>query len=319
MTEENVTTNYDEVERIAKAMAGSGFFSDARQANQAVVKILAGREMGFGAFASMVGIKIIKEKPTLSANLMAAAIKKSGRYQYKVTENSEKNCTIDFFELIGGKWEKAGTSAFTFEDARRAGTQNLDKFPRNMLFARALSNGARWYCPDVLNGAPVYTPEELGAEVDEDGDIIDVVDAEIPPVEEDKPEPAHTPAPKKGKYSRPMSPEILREALEIKASTALPATSGERIKLKVLLRDYFESREEERYLVTEYLTGTRHLAEASSEMITAMLDWLDPKPSDDGSGEWRIAKAALPELVMVVELVRQQLGQPELPAEDETI
>ena len=28
-----------------------------------------------------------------------------------------------------------------------------------MLFARAISNGVKWYCPDVFGG-PVYVPEE---------------------------------------------------------------------------------------------------------------------------------------------------------------
>ena len=56
--------------------------------------------------------------------------------------------------------------------AVKAGTKNMDKFPRNMLFARAMSNGQKWYCPDAFNGATVYTPEELGAETDENGDII---------------------------------------------------------------------------------------------------------------------------------------------------
>jgi hypothetical protein len=41
-----------------------------------------------------------------------------------------------------------------------------------MLFARAMSNGVRWYCPDVFSGAPTYTPEELGADVTESGDVI---------------------------------------------------------------------------------------------------------------------------------------------------
>jgi hypothetical protein len=35
-----------------------------------------------------------------------------------------------------------------------------------MLFARAISNGAKFYCPDAFAGAPVYTPDELGAEID---------------------------------------------------------------------------------------------------------------------------------------------------------
>ena len=48
-----------------------------------------------------------------------------------------------------------------------------------MLYARALSNGARWFCPDVLNGSPIYTPEELGANVNEDGEVIDLPATDI--------------------------------------------------------------------------------------------------------------------------------------------
>ena len=32
-----------------------------------------------------------------------------------------------------------------------------------MLFARAMSNGVRWYCPDVAM-TPLYTPDEQGAQ-----------------------------------------------------------------------------------------------------------------------------------------------------------
>ena len=42
-----------------------------------------------------------------------------------------------------------------------------------MMFARAMSNGQRWYAPDVFSGNAVYVPEELGAEVDgETGEIV---------------------------------------------------------------------------------------------------------------------------------------------------
>jgi hypothetical protein len=39
-------------------------------------------------------------------------------------------------------------------------TKNIDKFPKNMFFARAISNGVKWFCPDVFSG-PVYTLEEM--------------------------------------------------------------------------------------------------------------------------------------------------------------
>jgi hypothetical protein len=158
-------------------LAQSGFFQDSRGAAQAVVKVLAGREIGFGPIASMTGIHVIQGRVSISANLMAAAIKRSGRYDYRVKEMTTQRCEIEFRERMGDKWEVIGSSEFTAQDARLAGTKNMDKFARNMLFARAMSNGARWYCPDIFGG-PVYTPEELGAAVD--GETGEVIDAPAP-------------------------------------------------------------------------------------------------------------------------------------------
>lgn len=193
--QDKTLTTYDEVERAAKAMAASGFFSDTKQASQAVVKILAARELGLGPFAGMNGVNIIQGKPSFSANIMAACVKKSGRYNYRASEITDKSCTIEFMEKLDGKWVVSGESKFTIEDARKAGVKNLEKFPRNMLFARAMSNGVRWYCPDVMNGSVVYTPEELGADVDQDGNVINVPVVEITPVVEQNVLPEHEPEP----------------------------------------------------------------------------------------------------------------------------
>lgn len=166
-----IIRNMDDAERAARAMSASGFFSDTRQASQAIVKILAGQELGFGPFASMTGVNIIQNKPVLAANLMAAAVKRTGKYNYRVTKHTERECEITFFE--GG--QVSGTSSFSWDDAEKAGLTGKDnwkKYPRNMLFARALSNGQKWYAPDVFNGALVYTPDELGANVDEEGNAI---------------------------------------------------------------------------------------------------------------------------------------------------
>ena len=158
--------------QLGDMLAKSGYFTDARDAAQCVVKVLAGKELGFGPVASMTGVYIVKGKVSLSANLMAAAVRRSGRYTFKVVTLTPTNCEIEFFEIIGGKRESLGVSGFTLADAQKAGTQNLDKFPRNMLYARAMSNGVKWFTPDVTGG-PVYTPEEMGERVNEDGEIID--------------------------------------------------------------------------------------------------------------------------------------------------
>jgi len=163
--------------QLGDLLAQSGFFADSRGAAQAVVKVLAGREIGFGPIASMTGIHVISGRVSISANLMAAAIKRSGRYDYRVREMTAQRCEIEFRERNGDKWEIIGSSEFTAQDARAAGTKNMDKYARNMLFARAMSNGARWYCPDIFGG-PVYTPEEMGATVD--GETGEVIDAPAP-------------------------------------------------------------------------------------------------------------------------------------------
>lgn len=162
-------------------MTKSGYFADVKDQAQAVVKILAGRELGFGAFASMQNIFIINGRPSVGANLMASAVKGSQKYDYKIRDLTDTACAIEFYQLTGGKYEPIGISKFTIEDAKKAQTKNLEKYPRNMLFARAMSNGVRWYCPDVFNGNAVYTPEELGAEVDGEGNVINASFAEVKP------------------------------------------------------------------------------------------------------------------------------------------
>lgn len=175
--------------QLGQVMAQSGFFSDTKDAAQAVVKILAGKELGFGPVASMVGVYIVKGKVSLSANLIAAAIKRSGRYNYRVRELSDHACRIEFFE---GR-ESVGLSEFTIEDAQKAGllgNQTWKQYPRNMLFARAMSNGARFYCADVFGG-PLYTPEELGAHVA----VSESGEAEVVSLPPERPIPAAISAP----------------------------------------------------------------------------------------------------------------------------
>ena len=141
---------------MAKTFAESGMFTDAKAMGQAFVKIQAGQEIGIPPFAAMSGIHIIQGKPTLGAGLIASAVKGSGKYDYKVLKLDDKNCSIDFLQA----GEVIGNSSFSIEDAKKAQTKNIDKFPKNMLFARAISNGVKWFCPDVFAG-PVYVPEEM--------------------------------------------------------------------------------------------------------------------------------------------------------------
>lgn len=156
-----------EVFELGKVLSESGYFKDAADPAKAIAKILAGRELGFGPIAALSNIHIVNGKPVIGATLMAAAIRRSRRYDYRVLKLDDTVCQIRFFD--GGK--HAGDSSYSIDDARRAellGKDNWKKTPRNMLFARALSNGAKWYCPEVIT---LGTADE---DDDSDGGIDDI-------------------------------------------------------------------------------------------------------------------------------------------------
>jgi len=161
------------IRSVSEAFAKSGMFPGIRDAAQAFVKIMAGRELGFGPFASMKGVHIIQGNTALSASLMAARIKTyaGGKYDYRIVTHTDDGCELEFFQ--NGK--PVGKSPFMKADAEKAGLLKKDNwrnYPRNMYFSRALSNGAKWYCADAFMGK-IYTPEELGADVDgETGEVI---------------------------------------------------------------------------------------------------------------------------------------------------
>jgi hypothetical protein len=183
------TDNLDTL-TVARMLAESGFFGEVRDAGKALAKILAGQELGMGPIASLMGVYYQQGKVTYSANIMAAAIQRSGIYTYRIRKHDATICDIEFFE----RGESVGRSSFSIDEARQAsllqsqGKGNWEKFPRNMLFARAMSNGAKWFCAGVFGGVTPYTPDELGAEVavGEDGDM-KPVQAEVvemaPPIE----------------------------------------------------------------------------------------------------------------------------------------
>jgi hypothetical protein len=176
-----IYNQYDQMERAAVALQKSGYFKDVVSQAQAIVKVMAGAELGLPPFASMSGIFIIQGKPVLGANILATLVKNDPRYDYKVKICTHLICTLTWFE--DGK--QVGESTFTIEEAKTAGLTDKDnwrKFPSDMLFARAISRGARRFAPGIFGGSPVYTPDEMGVDVNEEG-MIDAVMMDSEPVE----------------------------------------------------------------------------------------------------------------------------------------
>lgn len=162
----NLPVNLPEIESLAKHASSSGYFNDAKQLSQAVMKMTIAQSLGLPAIAGLTGVSIIEGKPVLGATLVASLVEEHPRFLYKVLEHTNDICSIEFFERgkDGQPVRSLGTSTFTMDDAKKAGLagkQNWAKYPRNMLFARAMTNGARWYAPSAFNGLPVYNEDEL--------------------------------------------------------------------------------------------------------------------------------------------------------------
>lgn len=154
-----------ELKSYAVIFLKSGMFPDSKSMSQAIVRIMAGKELGLPPFAAMRGIEIIQGKPVLSAGVTGSLIKRSGRYDYRVRNWTTKGCTVDFHLVKSdSKLDKIGEATFDEADARAAGLlgkENWRKYPKDMYFARALTSGARKFCGDAFGGVTVYDENEV--------------------------------------------------------------------------------------------------------------------------------------------------------------
>lgn len=159
----------EEIQNLSKVFVESKLFKDVADIAKASVKIIAGASLGLEAFQSMQGIDIIQGKLVINASTQASMIKKSGKYDYRIIEHTNEICKLEFLEKKDGRFEKIGDSSFSLEDARLAALAAKDnwvKYPKNMLFARAFSNGVKWYCPDVFGGAVYNESDDFQQEPD---------------------------------------------------------------------------------------------------------------------------------------------------------
>jgi hypothetical protein len=116
---------------------------------------------------AITSIHVIEGKPSASADLIAAVIRRAG-HKLRVTGDDKRAVA----QLI-----RADDPDFTYEatwdmeKARNAGLTGKGvwkAYPGAMLRSRAITEVARMGASDALFGV-VYTPEELGSEVDAEG------------------------------------------------------------------------------------------------------------------------------------------------------
>ena len=142
-------------------IAKSQFYSDLNGMEKAATIMMQGAELGLQPMAAVRNIHVIKGKPTLSAQLMAALVIKAGHPRIRIVEHNDKICKVAARRKDESEWQEY---AFTIEKAAKAGLVERDggmwkKYPENMLYSRAISNICRMVFPDIFAG--LYTPDEL--------------------------------------------------------------------------------------------------------------------------------------------------------------
>ena len=180
---------YDQLKEQARHIVRSKLAPKAVDSPEKVLVIaMKGAEIGIPPMQALSHIHIIEGRPTMSAELMAALVHRAG-HKLRVTDTTAETCTVEG-ERINDPGHPSRLT-WTMEDAKRAGVSGKGpwrSYPAAMLRARAISALCRYLFADVLAGVS-YVPEEMGAEVGEEGEVLEAsVEAEFdaPPEDADE-------------------------------------------------------------------------------------------------------------------------------------
>src|ERR1017187_5823852 len=149
-----------EAKILASDMFSSRLFSAYGTAPAILSTIMAGRELGLQAMASLRAFHLIEGKPTLAADLIRALIIKSGKAKFfRCSERTAERAT---FETQRGD-DPPVSLTYTVEEKKADGPikpgSAWAKSPADMCVARASSKLARLVFPDVVHG--LYGHEEF--------------------------------------------------------------------------------------------------------------------------------------------------------------
>jgi hypothetical protein len=120
-----------------------------------------------------------------------------------------------------------------------------------MLRSRAITEVARMGAPDALYGV-IYTPEELGAEVDAAGEVLETVEPihEAPKVTRQRRQVEHVPAPAVATEPVPEPDDVLEEADPEPAATTAQIT-----KVNILLQELGQTERAEKLMFLSDWSG----------------------------------------------------------------
>lgn len=162
----DIAVELPQIFQLARALSKATGFIPAHLKHEGEIAavVLAGRELGLPPMVSLRSLSMVKGKVVLAADVMLGLMIRTGVKVEWLSDGSPAQGNVAKLKLARPGHEPY-VSTFSLEDAQRAGLTSNDTYKKHqaaMLRARAVSAGARAYCPDVLSGT--YVPGELEEE-----------------------------------------------------------------------------------------------------------------------------------------------------------
>jgi len=154
-------TALTDVMDYARAVSTATMLPDNYRGKPADIMLAVGlgQSMGLSPAESLYRIAVIKGKPTASAELIAANVRKAG-HKLRV-RGDDTTCTASIFRADDPDFEFTVTRDLKWAQGMGLADQpNYRKQPGTMLQWRAITAVARLACPEALYGVQ-YTPDEI--------------------------------------------------------------------------------------------------------------------------------------------------------------
>jgi hypothetical protein len=163
----------------ARELANSGLLPAAyrRQPANVLYAVEYGDMLGLSPMAAITGVHIIEGKPSASAGLISALVRRAGHKLRVKGDANSATCQIircddpDFVFEVTWTLKKNTGGHPSAEEAGLLGKGTWKQYPAAMLKSRAITQCARDACEEALFGLH-YTPEELDVDVDGEGNVV---------------------------------------------------------------------------------------------------------------------------------------------------
>ena len=267
--------------QYAQAMASSTLLPKQyqRQPGNLLFALEYADALGVSPIHAITSIHVIEGKPSASADLIAALIRKAG-HRLRIT-GDDTQCVAVLIRQDDPDFEFR--AEWTMKKAQAAGLTGKGvwkNYPGAMLRSRAITEVGRMGAPDALFGV-IYTPEELGADVNSEGEPVDLGEVQAPEPEPERPkvtrqrkpvEPAPEPEPEPEDELIEDAPELITEP-QMKMMFALLKQNGFEDDGTSGQKDYIES------IIDRPLTSRKDITKAEATRIIDLLNDAQPAAS----------------------------------------